>query len=284
MHRPPFVVTLLTLLACCLAAVPVLGQPTPNAPKQTFYGQFHQTADGAVVFTESQHPNLVYMPFDPTGVSTDDLNIDVQVQGAVKDSFKRNGKDYRILAVDSIKPMTAEYGATTIAKDRHPGLPGADAAEVHTYPDKICFLYQHYAVLEQQTGYAAGHGLRVLGRNASDAPDAVCESLEGRPIFEIPNGGDFSFGGLSGDTLFIRNGQADAVHGLLAVNLVQQKQTLEATVAPGATIHNGTLRYTLVVPQAFCPKGKAAMRDMALDLKTGRVGAVGKVDCRAIDK
>ncbi|WP_428566701.1 MAG: hypothetical protein ACP59X_06685 [Solidesulfovibrio sp. DCME] len=290
MRRPISRIVSLVLLSLCLGTDPLLAAPEQEGSKKTLYGMFQQSAMGGINFVDPQEPEVVYIPFDATSILSDDLNVKVQVQGSIVNSFVRNGKTYRIITVDSVKPMTAEYGATTIASGQHTGLPGTDAVTVHTYHNKTCYLYDRYAVLERLAAYSNGHDLRVLARGGADNPDAVCESLEGSPLFEIPNDGDFTFAGLSGDILFIRNGQADAVHGLLAVNLTQQKQILDATVLPGASVAKGALRYAAVAgaqkgkgagtAKAACPAGKTAAQDMSLDLRTGKSTAVGKVTCR----
>lgn len=284
MRRPFLPLLPLVVAFLVLGSAPATAATDADTAKKTLYGMFRQAADGALNFIDAQEPGVIYIPFDATAIMSDDLNIKVQVQGSVVESFTRGGTTYRILAVKSIKPLTSEYGATTITPGQHPGLPGTEAATVHAYANKTCVLYDRYAVLEHATAYANGASLRVLARTPGDNPDAVCEALEGRPVFKISNGDDFTFAGLSGDTLFVQNGQADAVHGLMAVNLVSQKQILNATVIPGATVAGGVLRYTEQVAagktKLTCPAGKTAVRDMRLVLQTGRTEAVGKVVCR----
>lgn len=283
MHRFFFPLLAILFLACCLPDDSALAASDTEARKMTFYGMFRQTPEGGIVFINAQEPDIVYLPFDPGTIMSDVLDIKVQVQGEIRDSFTRQGKNYRILAVADIRPMTAEYGATTIDAGQRFGLPGADPAQVHAYHNKSCYLYEHYAVIETLAAYTDGHTLRVLAHAATDAPDAVCETLEGTPLFEIPNGGDFAFAGLSGDTLFVQNGPPEAVHGLMAVNLAAQQQTLNTTVVPGTTIDKGALRYREKLPEAAakkaCPATKAALQDRTLDLKTGKSRDVGKVIC-----
>lgn len=284
MRRPLFRILALVLLSLALGAEPIQAASESDALKKTLYGMFRQTAEGAINFIDAQEAGVVYIPFDAKAIMSDVLNIEVQVQGSIVESFTRNGASYRIIAVDSIKPMTAEYGATTVTAGQHPGLPGTDAAQVHAYHNKTCYLYDRYAVLDRLAAYSDGHDLRVMARTAADAPAAVCESLEGTPLFEIPNGGDFTFAGLSGDTMFIQNGPPDAVHGLMAVNLAAQKQTLDANVVPGASVAKGVLRYPEIVAagkdKPICPAGKTAVREMTLELKSGKRAAAGKVACR----
>ena len=283
MHRvfSPFVA--LFFLVCCLGADPIPAAADPEARKVTLYGMFQQSPQGGIEFSSQTEPDVVYLPFAPGAILGDSLGIKVQVQGEIRDSFTRQGRSYRILAVADIRPMTAEYGATTIETGRRFGLPGSDAAQVHAYHNKTCYLYDRYAVLETLASYSDGHTLRVLARTAADAPDAVCENLQGRPLFEIPNGGDFAFAGLSGDTLLVRNGQPEALHGLMAVNLAARKQTLDATVAPGASLDKGRLLYREKLPEAgrkpACPAGGTAVRGMALELTTGKSSVVGKDTC-----
>ncbi|EHJ49578.1 hypothetical protein DFW101_3582 [Solidesulfovibrio carbinoliphilus subsp. oakridgensis] len=284
MHRLLFPILALCVLACAATGDPALAASEQDPRKVTLYGMFHQTPEGGIVFNNAEEPDAVYLPFDPGSIMGEVVNIQVQVQGEIRDSFTRQGKNYRILAVSDIRPMTAEYGSTTIEQGQRFGLPGADAGQIHAYHDKTCYLYDRYAVLETLASYSDGHTLRVLAHAPGDSKDAVCENLEGRPLFEILNGGDFSFAGLSGDTLFVRNGPADAIHGLMAVNLATQKQTLDATVVPGSSLDKGTLRYSeLLGPHAaqkFCPAGQTAIMPMALDLKTGTPRDAGKPVCR----
>jgi len=219
MHRavPSFFV--FCVLMCALSLVyPVAAIAEPETKKTVLYGMFRQSPEGGVEFVSPQEPDVVYVPLDAASIMADVLNIQVQVRGEIRESFARQGKTTRILAVEDIRPMTAEYGATRIEKDKAVGLPGADPAEVHAYHDKTCAAYDRYAVVETLADYSDGHTLRLLARTAADAPAAVCGNLQGTPLFEIPNGGDFAFAGISGDTLFVQNGPTDAVHGLMAVN------------------------------------------------------------------
>ncbi len=274
----------LFLLLCGLPADPASAGDEADPKKTTLYGMFRQAPEGGVVFVNAEEPDAVYVPFDPASIMTDVLGVKVQVRGEIRDTFIRQGKTYRILAVTDIRPMTAEYGATTVATGKHFGLPGSDPAEIHAYHNRTCYLYDRYAVVETLASYSDGHTLRVLTHAPGEDRDAVCEGLKGRPLFEIPNGGDFAFAGLAGDTLFVQNGPAAAVHGLMAVNLAAQKQILDATVIPGAALDKGVLRYQELVPppgaQKTCPAGQSAIRPMALDLKTGAAREAGKAACR----
>lgn len=266
------------LFACWLWPLAVSTAAWAADRTLTLYGVFHQTSEGSIVFHCPQQPEVVYLPFDPGSIMGDVLDIQVQVRGEIRDSFQRDGKTVHILAVSAIKPLTAEYGATTVTRHARFGLPGADAADIHAYSDKTCYLYARYAVLERLAPYSDGHSLRVLARNASDDPSAVCEDLQGTPLFAIPNGGDFHFAGLAGDTLLVQNGPPKAIHGLMAVNLARKKQTLEAVVAPGSAVVGRSLRYDRKVA-GTCPDGGIAIRPMTLDLVTGRVKDVGKTRC-----
>lgn len=265
------------LCGCWLWPLATLG--TADAADQvTIYGVFRQSPQGGILLTCPQEPGVVYLPFDPGAIMGDVRDIQVQVRGEVRDSFQRDGKTVKILAVSAITPMKAEYGATTVTQQASFGLPGTDPVEVHAYPDKTCYLYARYAVQEKLAPYSDGHLLRVLTRNAADNPAAVCEDLQGTPLFAIPNGGDFRFAGLTGDTLLIENGPAQAVHGLMAVNLAQEKQTLDATVVPGSAVLGRTLHYRQKVA-GNCPDGATATRPMTLDLITGHAKDVGKMRC-----
>lgn len=268
------------MLVCCwgvTVAEAAEGQDTRTA----FYGMFKQAPEGGIIFTNPQEPDVVYLPFDPRGVM-DNLNIWVAVRGSIKDTFTRQGKTVHVLVVDAIKPMTAEYGPTTVAKDTVVGLPGCDAAEVHTYPDHTCALYDRYAILTRPAPYASGQDIRVRARKAGDLPAALCENLEGKPLFEIPDGGDYVFAGLAGDTLLVRNGPADAIHGLMGVDLSGPRQTLDVTVAPGERVDHAILHYLERAAHAggkACPAGKTAVRPMRFDLRSGKARPDGTMRC-----
>ena len=269
------------VLGVCLA-LPGVGETQEETRKTTVYGMLRQTPQGGIELTSAQEPGVVYVPFDPGSIMDSLLDIKVRVRGVVREIVARNGVTYKVLAVDDVTPMTAEYGATTIERGQAAGLPGTDLAEVHAYHDRTCYFYPRYAVVETLASYSAGHVLKVSAHTAADSPDAVCELAQGRPLFEIPNGGDFAFAGLSGDTLFIANGSADAVHGLMAVNLATQKQTLDTTVTPGAKVAAGRLDYAEKIESGrkpACPAGKTAARPMRLDLKTGKTAPAGKDSC-----
>jgi hypothetical protein len=264
------------LLGSWLCPLPALADT--EAKPITVYGLFHQTSQGGIVLNCPQEPDVVFLPFDSGAIMRDVLDIQVQVRGEIRDSFVRDGKTVKVLAISAITPMKAEYGATTVTSQTAYGLPGTDPVQIHAYPDRTCYLYDRYAVLERLANYSDGHGLAVLARNAGDNPAAVCETLEGTPLFTIPNGGDFTFAGLTGDTLLVQNGSPKAVHGLMAVNLSQQKQTLNATVVPGSAVTGRTLRYGQTVAGS-CPNGATAARPMALDLVTGHGKDIGKTSC-----
>ena len=282
MHR----ILHLLVLSALICGLPSVCCAIPNeegeGAKKTLYGMFRQTRQGGIEFVSPQEPEVVYLPFDAASILDNFLNIQVEVHGEIRDSFQRNGKTVRILAVADIHPLTAEYGATRITKSAAVGLPGTASAEVHSYQNMTCFLYDRYAVLETPADYTDGHTLRLLARTEADAPAAVCENRQGRPLFEIPNGGDFTFAGMAGDTLFVVNGPADATHGLMAVNVATKKQTLDATVTPGTALAKGSLSYKEVLPAGrapSCPAGKTAVRPMALDLASGKATPAGKPAC-----
>jgi hypothetical protein len=268
---------------CCLLSEPSMAADDQIGKIVTIYGTFRQSQQGGIELYCPQEPDVVYLPFDTGAIMSDYLNIKVGVKGEIKDAFTRQNKNYRVITVSDIKPMRDEYGSTTVEKDKRVGLPGSDPAEVHAYHNKTCYLYDRYAVLEDLTAPYAGHSLRVRIRATTDAPDAICEDLEGKPLFEILNGGDFTFAGLSGDTLFIQNGSPTAIHGMIAVNLATEKQTLDATVTPDAMVEKGSLHYQEKLPdnaaKKVCPVGKTAMRPMILDLKTGKSRQAGKIVC-----
>ena len=268
-------------LGVCLA-LPGVGEAQEETRKTTVYGMLRQTTQGGIELTSAQEPGVVYVPFDPGSIMDSLLNIKVRVRGVVREIVARNGVTYKVLAVDDVTPMTAEYGATTIERGKAAGLPGTDLAEVHAYHDRTCYFYPRYAVVETLASYSDGHVLKVAAHTAADSPDAVCELAQGRPLFEIPNGGDFAFAGLSGDTLFVANGSAEALHGLMAVNLAAEKQTLDSTVIPGAKVAAGRLDYAEKIESGrkpACPAGKTAVRPMRLDLKTGKAAPAGKDSC-----
>jgi hypothetical protein len=278
---PPFIA--LCFFLCCLWPGPLPAASDAPAKLTTVYGMLRQSPEGGIVFVSSQEPDVVYLPFDPGAIMGSLLNIEVRLRGEIRDSFTRQGKTYRVVAVADIEPMKDEYGNTAITENASFGLPGSDPVQIHAYHGKTCYLYAHYAVLEILAMNSDGHALRVMTRTAADAPAAVCEDLEGMPLFEIPDGGDFSFAGLSGDTLFIQNGAPSQIHGLMAVNLATKTQTLDATVPPGATVSKGVLRYQQKMADGgvkkVCPAGQTATRPMVLDMKTGKSREVGKTVC-----
>lgn len=283
MHRVLFPLATFFFLLCCLAGVPVPAEAQGESKKTTIYGMFRQSPQGGLELTSPQEPGVVYIPFDRGSVMAAVVGIKVRVTGVVRDIVERQGVSYRVLSVADITPLRAEYGATTIERGKAVGLPGTDTAEVHRYHNQTCYLFPRYAVVETLAAYTDGHSLRVLAHTDADSPDAVCEMAQGTPLFEIPNGGDFTFAGVSGDTLLVQNGPATAIHGLMAVNLVVQKQTLDATVAPGTAVAKGRLLYAEKRPetgrQAACPAGQTAVRPMALEMKTGKAAAAGKDTC-----
>jgi hypothetical protein len=283
MRRAPAHFLMLCFIFCCFWTVSGMAAADQIGNAVTIYGTFRQSPQGAMELYCLEEPDVVYLPFDTGAIMSDYLNIKVSVKGEIRDSFVREGKKYRIISIDEIKPMVAEYGETTIEKGKRVGLPGSDPAEVHAYHNKTCYLYDHYAVLENLFANYDGHSLRVRIRSAADAPDAICEDLEGKPLFEIPNGGDFIYAGLAGDTLFVQNGSPTAIHGMIAVNLATEKQTLDATVTPDATVEKGSLHYQEKLPdnaaKKVCPVGKTAMRPMIMDLKTGKSRQAGKIVC-----
>jgi hypothetical protein len=279
---------LVPFLTLCSIFFCLLSEPSMAADDQigktvTIYGTLRQSPQGGIELYCPQEPDVIYLPFDTGAIMSDYLNIKVSVKGEIKDAFTRQNKNYRVITVSDIKPMRAEYGSTTIEKDKHVGLPGSDPAEVHAYHNKTCYLYDHYAVLEDLTAPYDGHSLRVRIRAAGNAPDAICEDLEGKPLFEISNGGDFTFAGLSGDTLFVQHGAPTALHSMIAVNLAAQTQTLDAAITPGATIEKDTLRYqeklSDTAANKVCPTGKSAMRPMVLNMKSGKSRQAGKIVC-----
>lgn len=273
MFRPRTPVALLlvfwSLLLTSLTAV--------ASDRVTLYGMLHQTDQGGIVLECPQEPGVVYVPFDPTSIMADTLDIEVQVRGETRDSFMRQGKTFRILAVTDVKPLRAEYGSTTVTANEAFGLPGTDRAQVHAYFNKTCYLYERYAVLVRLPVGYVGHALLVLNRNPGDAPDAICEALQGSPLYELDDN-QAAFAGLAADTLFFTIGRTQEPHTLVAVNLARQQQVLNASVVPGAAVAGQTLRYRQQVGTT-CPEGKTAARPMALDLVTGRAKNLGKATC-----
>jgi len=283
MFRIQFPLVTLVVALCCLMGAADPAEAGSETRKTTVYGMFRQNQQGGIELTSPQEPGVVYVPFDTGSIMGSVVDIKVRVVGVVRDIVDRQGISYRILAVDDITPMTAEYGATTITHSQSAGLPGTDTADVHAYHNKTCYFFPRYAVVETLASYSDGHTLRVAAHTAADSPDAVCELAQGTPLFEIPNGGDFTFAGLAGDTLLVQNGRSQAIHGLMAVNLATQKQTLDATVIPGSTVAKGRLNYAETRPEtgrkSACPAGKTAARLMTLELKTGKSVAAGKETC-----
>ncbi len=94
----------------------------PEGTKKTLYGMFRQSAEGGINFIDPRNPTSSTFRSMPKPY---ERRPEHQGAGArrVVESFSRNGKNYRLITVDSVKPMTAEYGATTIAPGQHPGLP-----------------------------------------------------------------------------------------------------------------------------------------------------------------
>ena len=270
-------------LACLVWCLLLPAPARADTGEITVYGVLQQSPQGGIELLCAEEPDVVYVPFDPGAIMSDLIGLQIQARGVVRDTFVRNGKTIRVLAVSHLRPLTAEYGSTTVTAQASYGLPGTDPVQIHAYHNKTCYLYARYAVLERLSDDADGHSLRILARQPGDAPAAVCEHLEGTPLFKIPNGGDYAFAGLSGDVLFVRNGPAAAVHGLMAANLPRQQQLLEATVVPGAGVSGHTLRYQAVVlateQKSLCPEGKTAIRAMTLDLLAGKTRKIGKPTC-----
>lgn len=263
---------------CLGASAPVRSDTGETA----VYGVLRQSPQGGIELVPPEEPHVVYIPFDPGSIMSDLIGIEVQMRGVVRDSFSRDGTTYRVLAVSHVRPLRAEYGDTTVTDHAHYGLPGTDPVQIHAYFHKTCYLYAHYAVLERQSDDADGSSLRVLARQPQDDPAAICEHLQGTPLFKIPNGGDYSFAGLSGDVLFVRSGSASDIHGLMAANLPRQQQILEATVVPGSSVSGHTLHYELVLPagrKALCPSGKATVQPKVLNLTTGKTRTEGTPTC-----
>ena len=273
MFRPRTAVFLL----CLFLTLPLAQSAALASDSVTVYGVLRQSDQGGIVLECPQEPGVIYLPFNPHTILADLLNIEVQVRGEIRDTFMRQNTTVRILAVSDIKPLRAEYGSTTIIDQAAIGLPGTQPAEIHNYFNRVCYLYDRYAVLTRQPTNYAGHALRVLVRNPGDAPDAVCENLEGTPLYELDND-QAGFAGLSGDTLFVAIGQPRVPYTLVAINLARQQQTLNALVVPDANVAGQTLHYRQQV-QAACPADKIAVRPMALDLVTGRGKELGKATC-----
>lgn len=269
---------LFLVFVCCLVPVSAPAVEIPVGTAMTVYGVFHQSPQGGIVLECPQEPGVVYLPFDATAIMSDVLNIQVQVRGEIRDSFMRDGKTIRVLAVTDITPLRAEYGATRVIDQAAIGLPGADAAQIHLYHDATCYLYGRYAVLERLAPGFVGHSLRVLARQPDDDPDAVCEGLQGAHLFTVDHATDDTFAGLSGDTLLLQKGLPQQVHGLMAINLVKARQTLDAVVLPGETITGHILSYRQKA-QTRCPAGKIAARPMTLNFTTGRIRDIGKIVC-----
>lgn len=279
MHRVCALVCGVLCLGWCLG---VAAPAWSGAAETAVYGVLRQSPQGGIELVPPEEPHVVYIPFDPGSIMSDWIGLQVQMRGVVRDSFSRDGTTYRVLAVSQVRPLTAEYGNTTVTDHAAYGLPGTDPVQIHAYFNKACYLYARYAVLERQSSDADGHSLRVLERQPQDDPAAVCEHLQGTPLFKIPNGGDYTFVGLSGDVLFVRNGSASDMHGLMAANLAQQRQILNATVVPGAHVDGHTLHYRQVLSTGSgprCPSGKTAVQGMVLDLTSGMTRHEGKTTC-----
>lgn len=133
---------------------------------------------------------MVYVPFDRGSIMNSLLDIKVRVTGVVREIVARNGITYKVLAVDEVTPMTAEYGATTIERGKAAGLPGTDLAEVHAYHDRTCYFYPRYAVVESLAGYSDGHVLKAWPTRWRIRRTRSASWPRGGPLFEIPNGGD----------------------------------------------------------------------------------------------
>jgi hypothetical protein len=268
----------LLLIVCCLLPASARAVESPDGKRMTVYGLFRQSAQGGILLESPEEPGVVYLPFDATAIMSDVLNIQVQVRGELRDTFTRDGKTVRVLAVTDIKPMTAEYGSTRVIDQAAFGLPGADTVQIRVYHDATCYLYDRYAVLERQAPGFVGHALRVLARHPDNDPAAACENLQGEPLFTIDHAADYTFAGLSGETLLLQKGLPQQVHGLMAVNLAQARQILDTVVVPGETITGHVLGYRQQV-QAPCPAGKIAARPMTLNFVTGRSRDIGKTVC-----
>lgn len=278
MSRVRFPVCSLLVLVCCLLPAVALAFDIPVGTRLTIYGLFHQTPQGGILLSCPQEPDIVYLPFDPSAIMSDVFDIQVQVRGTLQATFQRDGKTVRVLSVTHITPLRSDYGETHVIDHAAFGLPGADAPQIRISHDATCYLYERYAVLERQAPGFNGHVLHILARNPGDDPAAECANFQGTPLFSIDHAADYTFAGLSGNTLLLQKGLPQQLHGLMAVNLAQARQTLDAVVVPGEAIAGDVLNYRQQA-HAQCPTGQIAVRPMTLDFATGRIRDIGRPVC-----
>ncbi len=252
-----FILPLLAFSIACFVD-DAKAQDASAVKKVELYGQFSKSPMGAVTFTADKEPDVVYDPMIVSADPSDYLGILVKITGTVTNSFTRDGKTVKTLNLEKIAPMDQEYGSTRVSSAPYFGVEGSEPVQIHAYGDHTCYLYAKYAVQELQASYSEGMDLALIPRAPSDDPAALCENMKAKPAMLIPNEGADHFYGLSGDRLFVNDGQGPEPHALVVYDLTTQKAAFTAPFFTPAVLEKG--RYlefaTLGGPKAV-KKGRA---------------------------
>ncbi len=264
--------------------------PAPAAKRVELYGVFNKSAQGAVTFTAYHEPDVIYDPLTVSADPTDYIGILVKITGLVTDSFIRGDRVIKTLNLEKITPMDQEYGNTRVFTAPFYGTPGSDPVEIHIYEQHTCFLYDNYAVQQTISDYSEGMNLAVIPRSPSDDPAALCENMKAAPYMLIPNEGADHFYGLSGDRLFVDDGEGPPPHALVVYDLTTKKAAFTAPFFPPLELaKNRYLEFSALGGPEAVKKGrdkqaaarggdkdKGARENIRVDLKNFAVERVGK--------
>lgn len=248
MPHPRFILAVLVCLAV-FAAVPAMGatvstaksslqSKAPASQKQegekavkggvTLVGKFSEPKPGGVVFTPDNEKNTVYVPMGAKTNPTDYLNIYVRIKAEVTDEFIKDGRTVKLMQINSIEPMTGEYGDTRTTRSRSFGVRGSAPVEITKYPDHTCYKYKLFIVHEKPHAYSQGNDIMVTPLSKGEDPVSLCESFKDRPHMLLENKGANHFYGMAGPWLFINDGTGADPHALIIVNMAEQKEQITA--------------------------------------------------------